>query len=48
MAAWDAISIGHLPDAADGLSPAVALLAVAAWIVIFLGGAWAVLERRDA
>ena len=48
IAASDAITIGHLPDAADGLSPALALLAVAAWLAIFLGGAWAVLEQRDA
>jgi ABC-2 type transport system permease protein len=48
IAASDAITIGHLPDAADGLSTGLALLAVAAWLAIFLGGAWAVLERRDA
>jgi ABC-2 type transport system permease protein len=48
MAASDAISIGHLPDAAAGLAPAVAALVVAGWLVVFLGGAWAVFERRDA
>ena len=48
MAAGDAISIGHLPDSAAGLSPAVAALIVAGWLAVFLGGAWAVFERRDA
>jgi ABC-2 type transport system permease protein len=48
IAASDAVSIGHLPGAEDGLSPAVAILAVAAWAALFLGGAWALLERRDA
>jgi ABC-2 type transport system permease protein len=48
MAAGDAISIGHLPDTAAGLSPAVGALVVAGWLVVFLGGAWAVFERRDA
>jgi ABC-2 type transport system permease protein len=48
MSAADAISIGHLPDTAAGLSPAVAALIVAGWVAVFLGGAWAVFERRDA
>jgi len=48
MAASDAISIGHLPDSAAGLSPALAALVVAGWLAVFLGGAWAVFERRDA
>jgi ABC-2 type transport system permease protein len=47
-AAGDAISLGHLPDTAPGLSPALAALVVAAWLTVFLGGAWAVFERRDA
>ncbi len=47
-AASDAISIGHLPDTAAGLSPAVAGLVVAGWLALFLGGAWALFERRDA
>lgn len=47
-AAADAISIGHLEGAADGLSPAVAALVVAAWTALFLAGAWLALERRDA
>ena len=47
-AASDAISIGHLPDTAAGLSPAVAALVVAGWLALFLGGAWALFERRDA
>ena len=47
-AAGDAISIGHLPDTAAGLSPALAALVVAGWLAVFLGGAWAVFERRDA
>jgi ABC-2 type transport system permease protein len=48
MAASDAIALGHLPGAAEGLSPAVAALVVAGWLVVFLGGAWALFERRDA
>ena len=48
MAASDAISIGHLPDSAAGLSPALAALVVAGWLAVFLGGAWAMFERRDA
>ena len=48
MAASDAIALGHLPGAAEGLSPAVAALVVAGWLVAFLGGAWALFERRDA
>lgn len=48
MSAGDALSIGHLPDTAAGLSPAIAALVVAGWLVVFLGGAWAVFERRDA
>ena len=48
VTAGDSIAIGHLPDAAAGLSPAVAALVVAGWLVLFLGGAWAVFERRDA
>ncbi len=48
MAAGDAISIGHLPDSAAGLSPALAALVVAGWLALFLGGAWAMFERRDA
>ena len=48
MAASDAISIGHLPDAGAGLSPAVGTLVVAGWLAVFLGGAWAVFARRDA
>lgn len=48
MAASDAISIGHLPDTAAGLSPALAALVVTGWLAVFLGGAWAMFERRDA
>ena len=48
MSASDAITIGHLPDASAGLSPAAAALVVAGWLAVFLGGAWAVFERRDA
>ena len=48
MAAGDAIALGHLPDAAVGLSPAIAGLVVAGWLAVFLGGAWVVFNRRDA
>jgi ABC-2 type transport system permease protein len=48
MAASDAIATGHLPDAAAGLSPAIAALVVLGWLAVFLGGAWAVFDRRDA
>ncbi len=48
MAAADAIAIGHLPDTAAGLSPALGALVVAGWLALFLGGAWALFERRDA
>jgi ABC-2 type transport system permease protein len=48
MSASDAISIGHLPDTAAGLSPVLAALVVAGWLAVFLGGAWAIFERRDA
>src|SRR5215213_5510057 len=44
----DALALGHLPGAAEGLSPAVAALVIAGWLVAFLGGAWALFERRDA
>jgi ABC-2 type transport system permease protein len=47
-AASDAIAFGHLPDAPHGLSPAVAALVLLGWTALFLGGAWAALERRDA
>jgi ABC-2 type transport system permease protein len=48
MAASDAISTGHLPDASAGLSPGLAALVVAGWLALFLGGAWTAFERRDA
>jgi ABC-type transport system involved in multi-copper enzyme maturation permease subunit len=47
-AASDAIAFGHLPDAPHGLSPAVAALVLLGWTALFLGGAWAALEQRDA
>ncbi len=47
-AASDAISMGHLEGVADGLPPGLATLVVAAWLAIFLAGAWVALERRDA
>lgn len=47
-AASDAISVGHLPGAGDGLSPALAAPVLTAWLAVFLGGAWAAIERRDA
>jgi hypothetical protein len=47
-AASDAIAFGHLPDAPHGLSPVVAAIVLLGWTALFLGGAWAALERRDA
>jgi ABC-2 type transport system permease protein len=47
-AASDAIAFGHLPDAPHGLAPLPAALVLVAWTALFLGGAWAALERRDA
>ena len=46
--ASDAIAIGHLEGAATPLSAGVGVLVVLAWLALFLGAAWAVLERRDA
>jgi ABC-type transport system involved in multi-copper enzyme maturation permease subunit len=46
--ASDAIALGRLPDAPHGLSPVPATLVLLAWTALFLGGAWAALERRDA
>ncbi len=46
--ASDAIAFGHLADAPHGLSPAAAAVVLAGWLALFLGGAWAALERRDA
>lgn len=46
--AADAISLGHLPGAADGLSPGIASLVVIAWLAAFLAAAWVAFERRDA
>jgi ABC-2 type transport system permease protein len=47
-AASDAIAFGQLPDAPHGLAPVPAVLVLLAWTALFLGGAWAALERRDA
>jgi len=46
-AASDAIAIGHLEGSSTGLAPGVAALVLIAWLAVFLGGAWAALERRD-
>jgi ABC-2 type transport system ATP-binding protein len=37
-----------LEGSSAGLAPGVAALVVAAWLAVFLGGARAVFERRDA
>jgi ABC-2 type transport system permease protein len=47
-AAADAVSVGHLAGAPDGVSPAVGVLVVVAWLASFLAAAGAALERRDA
>jgi ABC-2 type transport system permease protein len=46
--ATDAIALGHLEGAADGLSPGIASVMVVAWLALFLGAAWVAFERRDA
>jgi hypothetical protein len=47
-AASDAVAVGHLEGVTTPLSAGVGLLLVVAWTALFLGGAWALLERRDA
>jgi ABC-2 type transport system permease protein len=46
--AMDSVSIGHIVDSATYSDPAIGALITAAWMVIFLGGAWLMLVRRDA
>ena len=46
--ASDAVAVGHLEGVTTPLSAGVGLLLVLAWTAVFLGGAWALLERRDA
>jgi ABC-2 type transport system permease protein len=47
-AASDAVAVGHLEGVTTPLSAGVGLLLVVACTALFLGGAWALLERRDA
>ena len=47
-AAADAISLGHLEGATDGVAPGVGAFVVIAWLAIFLAAAWLALDRRDA
>ena len=46
--ASDAVAVGHLEGVTTPISAGVGLLLVLAWTAVFLGGAWALLERRDA
>ena len=46
--AGDSVIIGHLQDAPVYLGVGPALLVVAAWVAIFVGGAYYVINRRDA
>lgn len=46
--AADAISLGHIQGAADGLSPGIASFVVVAWLAAFFAAAWLAFERRDA
>jgi hypothetical protein len=46
--AGDAVAIGHLENTAAGISGILGAVLVLAWAALFLGVAWAVLERRDA
>lgn len=49
--AADALSFGHLPEYSDNLTYAdapLAALAVVAWLVVFAGAGWFLLEKRDA
>ena len=47
-AASNAIASSHLEGVPEGLHPAVATFVVIAWLALFLAGAWAARERRDA
>lgn len=47
LEATDVLVAGHLERATADLAPGVALLVLAGWVALFLGAAWAVLERRD-
>jgi len=47
-AASDAITVGHLPDAAAGLWPGTAALVLVGWLAAFAAVGWACVERRDA
>jgi ABC-2 type transport system permease protein len=47
--ASDSVAIGHLDeDSAMILDPALALIVVIVWMVLFTGAAWLALTRRDA
>lgn len=47
-AAAEAITSGHLESATEAMAPALAGFVLAAWLAVFLGGAWGTLARRDA
>jgi hypothetical protein len=47
-AASDAITVGHLPDAAAGLWPGTAAMVLVGWVALFAAVGWACVERRDA
>ena len=46
--ASDAVAVGHPDGVTTPISAGVGLPLALAWIAVFLGGAWALLERRDA
>ncbi|MDP2711489.1 MAG: ABC transporter permease subunit [Solirubrobacteraceae bacterium] len=47
-AAAEAITSGHLEGATATMAPALALVVLAGWLTVFLGGALAALQTRDA
>ena len=46
--ATDSLTISHLPDGAENIGTGVAILVTAAWLAVFIGGAYVALTRRDA
>nr|MDT0665189.1 hypothetical protein [Micromonospora sp. DSM 115978] len=46
--ASDSVILSHVDEADWYLSPGLGMVAVAVWLVVFLGGAYLALTRRDA
>ena len=47
-ASVDSFTIGHLVDSSSNTDPALGAVTAALWLLLFLGGAWLMLLRRDA